>query len=372
MSANGSTGREAAKKKVGYGIARLLDRLPDGAQVALSRKQPVRIDGQTLDPGIQLALSILERRPRPPLHKLPLERVRQEFVRQVAVTNGTPAPVGSVRDLTVDGAEGPLPARLYSPDEPGEPHPLLVFFHGGGFVLGDLDTHDAPCRLLCRHGGTHVLSVDYRLAPEHPFPAAVEDALAALRWGLKSAADLGADPARVAVGGDSAGANLAAVAALLAVREGGPAPMLQALFYPATEMHEETRSRRLFARGFLLDREMTDWFGDRYAPGADTTDWRLSVLRADGELLRRAAPALVVTAGFDPLRDEGEAYAQKLRSLGVPAVLRRYPALIHGFLNATGTSRASRDASVESAGMLRALLATLAHDRDPGRDEGSA
>lgn len=159
MSANGSTGREAAKKKVGYGMARLLDRLPDGAQVALSRKQPVRIDGQTLDPGIQLALSILERRPRPPLHKLPLERVRQEFVRQVAVTNGTPAPVGSVRDLTVDGAEGPLPARLYSPDEPGEPHPLLVFFHGGGFVLGDLDTHDAPCRLLCRHGGTHVLSV---------------------------------------------------------------------------------------------------------------------------------------------------------------------------------------------------------------------
>ena len=318
----------------------------------------MRIDGQTLEPELQLTLSLLERRGAPPLESLPPAEAREVYRRQVAVSNGPPPPVGAVRDLTIDGAAGRLPARHYSPDEPGGPHPLVVFFHGGGFVLGDLDTHDAPCRLLCRHAGAHVLSVDYRLAPEHPFPAAVEDGRAALLWAFAHAAELGADPSRVAVAGDSAGGNIAAVVAWQATRDGGPAPVLQVLLYPATDMTQRSRSHELFGGGFLLTRELMDWFAAQYVAGADPADPRLSVLRADD--LGNVAPALVVTAGFDPLRDEGEAYVQALRAAGVaPVVLRRFPGLIHGFCNATGTSPVSREALIEVAGATRALLATV-------------
>jgi acetyl esterase len=273
--------------------------------------------------------------------------------------SGPPTPVGIVRDLVVDGATGPLIVRHYAPEEGGGPHPLLVFFHGGGFVLGDLETHDAPCRLLCRHSGAHVLSVDYRLAPEHPFPAAVEDGLAALRWAAEHAAELAADPARVAVAGDSAGGNIAAVAALEAARDGGPAPVLQVLLYPATDMAGRSRSHELFGGGFLLTRELMDWFAAQYVAGADPTDSRLSVLRAKD--LGSVAPAFVVTAGFDPLRDEGEAYAEALRAAGVaPVTLRRFTGLVHGFCNTIGVSRVSREAMIEVAGATRVLLAAIA------------
>jgi acetyl esterase len=318
----------------------------------------VRVDGQTLEPDVQLSLTLLERQGAPPLETLPPAEAREAFRRQVAVSNGPPAPVGAVRDLRVEGAEGSLAARHYAPHEPGGPHPLIVFFHGGGFVVGDLETHDAPCRLLCRHAGAHVLSVDYRLAPEHPFPAAVEDGRAALRWATEHTDELGADPARVAVAGDSAGGNVAAVAAWLASRDGGPAPALQVLLYPATDLGERARSHELFGSGFLLTRELMDWFSAQYASGADPEDPRLSILRAGD--LDRVAPALVVTAGFDPLRDEGEAYAAALREAGVaPVVLRRFPGLVHGFCNAIGTSRTSREAVIEVAGATRALLATV-------------
>jgi acetyl esterase len=205
--------------------------------------------------------------------------------------------------------------------------------------------------------------VDYRLAPEHPFPAAVEDGLAALGWAAEHAAGLGADPGRVAVAGDSAGGNVAAVAAWQAVRDGGPAPAAQALVYPATDLARRWRSEELFGGGFLLTRELMDWFAEQYVGGADPTDSRLSVLRADG--LGGVAPALVVTAGFDPLRDEGEAYAEALRAAGVaPVVLRRFPGLVHGFCNAIGTSRAAREALIEVAGALRALLALVPPTED--------
>jgi acetyl esterase len=260
-----------------------------------------------------------------------------------------------VRDLLVEGAAGPLAARHYAPEEGGEPHPLVVYFHGGGFVLGSLETHDAPCRLLCRHAGSHVLSVDYRLAPEHPFPAAVEDGRAALRWAASHAAELGADPSRVAVAGDSAGGNVAAVASWEASRDGCPAPVLQVLLYPVTDMMERSRSHELFGGGFLLTRELMDWFAAQYVADTNPADPRLSVLRAED--LGGVAPALVVTAGFDPLRDEGEAYAEALRAAGVaPVVLRRFPGLVHGFCNALGTSRVSREAFIEVAGATRALL----------------
>ena len=318
----------------------------------------MRVDGQTLEPEVQLGLSLVERRGAPPLETLSPAEAREAYRRRVAVSNGLPVPVGAVQDLTIDGAAGRLAARLYSPAEPGGPRPLVVFFHGGGFVLGDLDTHDAPCRLLCRHAGAHVLSVDYRLAPEHPFPAAVEDGRVALRWATTHAAELGADPARVAVAGDSAGGSIAAVAAWQASRDGGPAPALRVLLYPATEAARSTRSRELFGGGFLLTRELLDWFTAQYVAGADPADPRLSVLHADG--LGDVAPAFVVTAGFDPLRDEGEAYAEALREAGVPyVVLRRFPGLVHGFCNAIGTSRVSREALIEVAGATRGLLAAV-------------
>jgi acetyl esterase len=266
-----------------------------------------------------------------------------------------------VRDLVVDGANGLVAARHYSPEEGGGPHPLVVFFHGGGFVLGDLDTHDAPCRLLCRHSGAHVLSVDYRLAPEHPFPAAVEDGRAALAWACSHAAELGADPSRVAVAGDSAGGNITAIAALEASQDGGLAPVLQVLLYPATDMVERSRSHELFGGGFLLTRELMDWFAAQYVADSDPMDPRLSVLHAKD--LGSAPPAFVVTAGFDPLRDEGEAYTGALRAAGVtPVIHRRFPGLLHGFCNIIGTSRASREALIEVAGTTRALLATVSRE----------
>lgn len=347
-----------ARQRLEFRIARLLSTLPSRAQVLLSGRPPVRVDGQTLESEMQLSLSLLERRGAPPLETFPPAEAREVYRRQIAVSNGPPVPVGTVRDLVVGGAVGPLAARHYVPEEGGGPHPLVVFFHGGGFVLDDLDTHDAPCRLLCRHSGAHVLSVDYRLAPEHPFPAAVEAGRAALRWAATHAAELGADPPRLVVAGDSAGGNVATVAAWVAARDGGPAPVLQVLLYPATDMMEHSRSHKLFGSGFLLTRELMDWFAAQYVADANPADPSLSVLRAGD--LSGVAPAIVVTAGFDPLRDEGEAYAEALSAADVaPVVLRRFPNLIHGFCNAIGISRVCREALIEVAGTTRAPVRSL-------------
>jgi acetyl esterase len=253
-----------------------------------------------------------------------------------------------VRELTIEGATGPLRARHYAPVGTGSAEPLLVFFHGGGFVLGDLDTHDAPCRLLCRHAPMHVLAVDYRLAPEHPFPAAIEDAVAAFHWAALHAEQLGADAARVCVGGDSAGGNLTAVLAQQVRRTGGPTPAAQLLVYPNLDSSLGSRSAELFASGFVLDTKDRRWFTRHYVPdGVDRADPRLSPLRvADVSGL---CPAYIVTAGFDPLRDEAEAYASKLVEAGVHAILRRHEGFVHGFLNMVGVSPASRAIAIEIA-----------------------
>ena len=345
----------SARQRLEFRAARLLSNLPPRVQLGLSGRPAVRVDGQTLEPELQLALSVLERRGAPLLETLPPAEARESYRRQAIISGGAPAAVGAVRDLEIEGGDRDLAARHYAPEEPGGPHPLVVFFHGGGFVVGDLDTHDAPCRLLCRHAGVHVLAVDYRLAPEHPFPAAVEDGRAALHWATAHAAELGADGGRVAVAGDSAGGNIAAVVAWQAAREGEAAPVLQVLVYPATTMVDSARSHELFGGGFLLTRELMEWFAVQYVSEADPLDPRLSVLYAEDP--GGVAPALVVTAGFDPLRDDGEAYARKLRETGVPVVMRRFPGLIHSFFNAVGTSRVSREAVIEIAGAARALLA---------------
>jgi acetyl esterase len=258
-------------------------------------------------------------------------------------------PVGGVRELTAAG----LRARLYTPDEPG-PYPLLVYFHGGGFVAGDLETHDAPCRVLCRHSGAQVLAIDYRLAPEHLFPAYVEDALAAYDWARAHAAELGADPARVAVGGDSAGGSLSAV--ISQERGGADAPALQLLIYPSVDVSRARRSHELFGEGFFLTSALIEWYAGHFLPpGSDPLDPRRSPLLAAH--FSGVAPAIVVTAGFDPLRDEGEEYAQRLRDARVPVVAHRFRGLFHGFINSVGVSPACHAAVVEVAGMVRALLA---------------
>ena len=235
----------------------------------------------------------------------------------------------------------------------------MVFYHGGGYVFGDLDTHDAACRLISRDADVHVLAVDYRLAPEHPAPAAVEDSYAAYRWARENAGALGADPRRVAVAGDSAGGCLAAVVTRLARDAGDPLPTLQWLIYPVTDMRGKARSRSLLGDGFLLTKSDMDWFTDAYvgASELDITDHRVSPLLGDNHA--DLSPALVITAGFDPLRDEGEQYAAKLREAGVVVDQRRMPGMIHAFLNLNVLGGGVAAANSE---MISALRAHLAHN----------
>jgi acetyl esterase len=335
-------------------MARRLFGLPAGIKVRLSGRPAVKVDGQTLHPEMQLLLAAREWRHVGTLRAETAERSRERLRREVLRYRAAPARVGDVRNVTVGGGAGALPARHYAPAQAGGPHPLLVYFHGGGFVAGDLDTADSPCRSLCREAGVHVLSVDYRLAPEHPFPAAIEDGRAALRWAQAHAAELGADPGRVGVGGDSAGANLTAVVSQLAVREGGPAPALQLLIYPPTDRTVDHPSMKLFADGFILTRADVRWYDDQYLGDrrALLGDPRVSPLRAPS--LAGLPPALIYTAGFDPLRDEGEAYAAALSAAGTPATIRRFEGLLHGFVNMTAVSRAAREAMSEIAAAVRA------------------
>ena len=323
--------------------------LPERVQGLLAGR-PVVLDGQTLAPETQLMLRLqrLARMPGP--DALPMPTGRALVDRQSGLAGGVQR-VGAVRDLPVAG----LPARLYTPTDLGAgPAPLLVFFHGGGFMYGGLDSHDASCRVLAERGRVRVLSVAYRLAPEHPFPAAHDDALAAYRWVVDHAASLGADPARLAVGGDSAGGTLAAAVAIAAATEGLPLAF-QLLVYPAVDATRATRSLQLFEEGFYLSRSFMDLANASYTPdAADRLDQRLSPLLHD--LPAGLAPAYVATAGFDPLRDEGEAYARKLADAGVDVELHRFPDQIHSFFNVVGVGRRSPAAVVEIALRLKVGL----------------
>src|SRR5437660_1426681 len=321
-----------------------------------------------LDPQAKAVIDLIIKSGRPPYHQLSPKDARQMF-RDTRPASTPPAPeIGAVKDLTAGGPAGTIPVRLYRPK--GVPAstmlPALVFFHGGGWVIGDIGTHDVLCRQLTAGAGISVVNVDYRLAPEHKFPAAIDDAWAATRWvaahaaalGIDAgrlavggdsaggaaiddawaatrwvaahAAALGIDAGRLAVGGDSAGGNLAAVVALLARDHGAPSLALQVLVYPVTDVGAESQSYADFAEGFMLTRDSMRWFIAHYLTGKpDAVDWRLSPLRAPS--LARVAPALVVTAGFDPLRDEGDAYARKLREAGVRVDTICYGGVIHGF-----------------------------------------
>ena len=337
----------------------VLGLLPPRAQRMLSGRRTVRIDGQELDAGVQLILRVLALRGRPSL-TAGLGRdpahIRSVTHREAMVFARRRTPVKSVSEIEIDGGAGPRRARHYAPPEAGGPHPLLVFVHGGGWCVGDLDTHDEPCRLLCRHAGIHVLSIDYRLAPEDPFPAGLDDTVAALRWAHENAERLGADPRRIAIGGDSAGGNLSTAASLLAAGGAGVSPALQVLIYPATDFVERRRSIELFGTGFFLTNEDRAWCEGNYvgAIDADLSDPRISPFRAPD--LSGVAPAIVMTAAFDPLRDEGEDYAAALRAAGVQVAVHRAPGLIHGFINMTMVNRAARESVITLAGMIRAAL----------------
>ena len=320
--------------------------------------KPVVIDGLTLHPEMAQLLALGALRPRLPLSEQTPADIRAAALRDATFAAGAPTPVYDVTDLTVDGATGPVRARLYAPA--GHWSALLVFFHGGGFVHGDVDTHDATCRLLCAAGGFAVLSVEYRLAPEHPHPAATDDAWAAWQWVLAHAATLpGAElpdvPARVGVGGDSAGGLLAAAVCQLAERSGRPAPAAQILIYPAISRAPEWPSMTLFGDGFFLTRADIEFFEASLLGGRpdDPADIRRHPLTGQ---LAGLPPALVVTGGFDPLRDGGEAYAAALTAAGTPAELIRYDGLIHGFVNMIGFSAASRAATVDIAEATATLL----------------
>jgi acetyl esterase len=318
--------------------------LPEPVQRVLAGRR-VSVDGQTLavDTHLMLRLERLVREPS--ADDLPLAEGRRLLVQHTEVAGGH-QPVGAVRHLLAGGR----PARLYIPTGASSPGPMLVFFHGGGWGYGDLDSHDPLCRFLAERSGVRVLSVDYRLAPEHPFPAGYDDAVAAYRWVVGNAAGLGADVSRLGVGGDSAGGNLAAVTAVEAARSGLPLAF-QLLVYPATDASGEAVSRRLFGSGYYLTDEFLDQTLDRYLPDPGLrSDPRVSPLL--GEVPAGLAPAYVATAGFDPLRDEGEAYARKLADAGAEVELRRFPDQIHGFLNVVGVGRSARAASAEVAARL--------------------
>lgn len=327
--------------------------LPAGVQRRLAGR-PVVLDSQTLAPDVQLMLRLQELTHEVGAETLPIPEGRVAIRRHARLTS-RPQPIGSVRDLVV--AE--RPARLYTPTVQAlppsrSPGPLLLFFHGGGFMYGDLDSHDAACRFLAEQAGVRVLAVDYRLAPEAPFPAAYDDAVAAHRWVVEHAAEIGADPDRLAVGGDSAGGNLAAGVAIEAARAGLPLAF-QLLIYPATDAARDTRSSSLFAEGFYLTAAFMDLANECYLGGADLRDPRVSPRYA--ELPAGLAPAYVVTAGFDPLRDEGEAYARRLAAVHTAVEVRRFADQIHGFFNIVGVGRTSRAANAVIAAKLRAALA---------------
>jgi acetyl esterase len=283
---------------------------------------------------------------------LGVEKVRERINKMARPAPLNDARLASIRDQAMDGPGGKLGLRIYTPKGEG-PHPLLVFFHGGGFVVGDLNSHDDLCRRLAAQAGRVVVSVDYRLAPEHPFPAASDDCLAATRWAADHARELRADPARIVVAGDSAGGNLAAVTALRLRDEAGPRLSGQLLYYPVTDYFDPgTPSYRENAEGRLLTREAMVWFWEQYLSNpTQAADPRACPLRAPD--LAGLPPALVLTAGLDPLRDEGEAYAQRMKAAGVEAHLTRYPHSIHGFMSMTGFFRESEPGLQESCAWLQ-------------------
>ncbi len=304
-----------------------------------------------LDPQARAFLDQLAAMGVPPVHTLPVAEARRNMEARAAALWGAPEPVANTTDQTIPGPGQPIRVRIYRPAG-AEPLPVLVYFHGGGWVTGSLETHDGLCRALANRAGCAVVAVDYRLAPEHKFPAAVEDAWAATTWVASNAEAIDLDPGRVAVGGDSAGGNLAAVVTLRARERGGPRLVFQVLVYPVTDYEFERTSYREYADGYYLTRDGMRWYWRHYLPSeAAGAHPEASPLRAAN--LAGLPPAHVITCGFDPLRDEGEAYAHRLSEAGVPATISRYESMIHGFFRMAAVTDRTSEAVDGAAAALR-------------------
>ncbi|HNM84433.1 MAG TPA: alpha/beta hydrolase [Mycobacterium sp.] len=331
---------------------KVLPALPEAAKRLMSGGRAVVIDGNTLDPTLQAFIASLHLAGVDGLVFDDDVALSRRMFNSLVPLSGPPVPA-DLSELSIPGPAGQIRVRHYRAADDGAP--ALVYFHGGGWVLGGLDSYDPVARILGRRTGVHVFSVDYRLAPEHPAPAALDDCLAAYRWVVAHAGELGVRRDRVAVGGDSAGGNLAAAVAQL-TREDDVVPALQLLIYPVTDVRAPTRSRTLFANGFALTAHDIAWFGDRYLEGSqlDAADPRVSPARAAD--LTGLPPALVVTAGFDPLRDEGNAYAAALGAAGVSVDLREMTSMTHGFINFDGLGGGASACLAELASALRAHL----------------
>ena len=286
-----------------------------------------------LDPDAAAVYKAFQEAGRPAYEALTAPEARAYYAQARFATNPEPPELDRVAELSIPAPHGVIPARLYEPKQPRRHDglaPALVFFHGGGWVIGDLDSHDVVCRQLADAGALIVISVDYRLAPEHKFPAAAEDAIAATQWIAANARELGIDATRLSIGGDSAGGNLTAVVALAARDAGGPALAGQVLIYPATDFAMSHGSHSEPETSVLLTHSVIRWFRDHYLSGAaDIHDWRASPARAQD--LAGLPPAYVLTAGADPLRDEGDEYAARLEQAGVSVTTRHYPGQFHGF-----------------------------------------
>lgn len=306
-----------------------------------------------LHPQAQLLCDLVNAMGGAPASDETLEEARNGLALLHSAGSGEPEAIYAVGDLDADG----VPVRVYRPS-PDDGRPVVVYLHGGGWTLGSVEVYDPVTRALANAAQAIVVSVDYRLAPEHPFPAPLDDCMTALRWIAKNAATFEGDASRLAIAGDSAGGNLAAVCALLARDEGGPDLALQALVYPVTDSDLTTGSYRENGRGYLLEEAEMQWFFDCYTRGGtDRADWRISPLRAPD--VAGVAPALVITAEFDPLRDEGEAYARRLADAGVPVELERYDGMIHAFFALLGSLDDGRAALDRTATALRRAFGTL-------------
>ena len=306
-----------------------------------------------LDPQARIVLDQMANAGGPPINELSVEEARQASALLNAM-QGDPEPVAGVEDRMLPGPGSDIPVRIYTPSGKG-PLPVLLYFHGGGWVLGDIESSDPLCRALANASGCIVISVDYRLAPEHPFPAAVDDAYYATQWAAANAADFSGDPSRIAVSGDSAGGNLAAVVSQIARDRGEPTIKFQLLIYPATDAACNTPSHSENADDYFLTKNAMRWFWNHYVQNdADRKHPHASPLRADD--LSGLPPALVITAEFDPLRDEGEQYAERMRTVGTAVQLTRYDGMIHGFIAMSGVIDQGKKAIQQSAEALRAVF----------------
>jgi acetyl esterase len=307
----------------------------------------------SLDPQARALLDRIEDSDIPAYHEVSPIEARKLYDQACEAAKGNPPQPAEINDITMPGPESELTARVYRPNDAAN-LPIMVYFHGGGFTIGSLDSHDAVCRTLCVEADTVIVSVDYRLAPENKYPAAVEDAWAATNWVAVNAEILGGDPCQVGVGGDSAGGTLAAVVCLMAVEAGSPHLEFQLLIYPGMDMSCSFPSHDIFGKGYRLTTDLIDWFYKKYFPlEADFMHWHATPLAAPKDLVKGLPATFILSAGYDPLQDENKGYAIKLMQEEVPMLSKHYPGMIHGFITMPGYLDEANIALSKCAEMMR-------------------